>query len=140
MRFDLCELVLYDTESNTELDRLLLSDVLVDDEIDTDGNLVENDAGVKKKGMIVIAGLPMDGADAVHDVALLPRDGSFALLLYYDGELMDAVQLGKGSVDRGEGSPIISLDDRPVYFRVANIDTDNNAEDFAASYRATPGL
>lgn len=139
MRFELCELVLYDTENDEEIDRLLLSEVLVDDELDTDGTLIENDAGVKQKGMIVIAGMPIDGADAVHDVALLPTTGSFAILLYYEGDPMDVVQLGEGTVTVGDGTSLIATDDRDVFFRIANIDTNDNEKDFAPTFFATPG-
>jgi hypothetical protein len=116
-----CELVLVDSETDVVLESFVLPATLTND------------------GIVVVAGLPMPEADAVNGVAMLPADGSFAVWLLYEGVLVDAVQLGEGSVNRGEGQPYIASDARTNFFRVADIDTNDNASDFAATYMPTPG-
>lgn len=121
----LCELVLYNTqmEEAPEEERLTLFDA------------------VTTGGILVIAGTlsDVDGADAYEDVASLPEEESFAVSLYYDSILVDAVQFEEGSVFRGEGNPIVAEDSRRTFFRIANIDTNDNASDFAPSFIKTPG-
>jgi hypothetical protein len=143
-----CELVLYNTVENSQEGRLVFADetTISDTEpelsTDTDTGL-EIDAQpnpiITETEIVVIAGLPMDEADIIHEVAMLPEDGSFALILSCSGDIMDAVQIGEGSVNRGEGQPYISSDDRPTFFRIANIDTNDNSQDFAATYFSSPG-
>jgi hypothetical protein len=58
----------------------------------------------------------------------------------YDGEtLVDAVQVGEGTASFGEGLPVLMMDDATVVFRVANVDTNDNLEDFKIGFVGTPG-
>jgi len=75
----------------------------------------------------------------VHNAAALPSDSSFAIQLFYAQELLDAVQVGRGTVSYGEGNSVITNTSAKTFFRIANIDTNDNASDFAATYIRTPG-
>ena len=131
-----CELELYDVAADETVRRIPLAELPDPVEGDTDPSVDPVPAG---KGVFVVAGSKLPSADLVDDVALLPPDGDFALILYYKGRRTDAVQLGKGEVSIGEGSPLFLTDSRTVFLRIADVDTDDNAFDFLATFLGTPG-
>ncbi len=119
----LLEIVLIDTETDVEIDRYVPA----------------SDSEIVNDGIIVISGTQMEESDAVHNAAALPSDSSFAIQLFYAQELLDAVQVGRGTVSYGEGNSVITNTSAKTFFRIANIDTNDNASDFAATYIRTPG-
>jgi hypothetical protein len=98
-------------------------------------------------GFFVVADRTSDGATSVADADLLLdfdlQNGPDSLLLRDDGGVLDAVGFGvfdAGLVFAGEGSPAV---DPPagssIARRFADVDTGDNALDFAALDAPTPG-
>ncbi|MCP4601498.1 MAG: hypothetical protein GY847_13450 [Proteobacteria bacterium] len=97
------------------------------------GQTITND------GTVLIGSASLSNVDIVHPVAVLPDDGDFAIQLLENGEKIDAVQVGEGIYDLGEGMPLLNRDSVPIYSRALGIDTNDNLSDFVGSWIGTPG-
>lgn len=71
-------------------------------------------------------------------LALLPEGSDFALMLEQGEDVIDAVQIG-GVSAYGEGTPINASSSDTYFFRIDDMDTNDNIADFMSGFVATPG-
>jgi hypothetical protein len=132
------EYIELEVEEGTNLDHLTMELVdaetgLVIDSFSFLGQIIVND------GVVVIGAASAPEVDVVHQIAVLPDQGAFALRLFSNGQLIDAIQVGDGQYDFGEGEPIPHKDDVSVFMRVLGIDTNDNKADFVGRWTGVPG-
>lgn len=94
---------------------------------------------VENDGTVVIGATESPEFDIMDPIAVMPDEGAFAVRLLWNGQLVDAVQVGDGQYDFGEGEPIPDKDGVSVFTRILGLDTNNNKGDFIGRWVGDPG-